>query len=164
MKNNRLLVLCLVLVISSLFLANSIGLHRGIEIGRAEVTEELAPAIAANEMAVAALGERLERLTEAVTFYGQASYYKHGTVTASREPFDKNALTAASRWLPFGSFWRVTNEKNGRAVVIRINDRGPYIDGRIIDLSEGAARRIGMIEAGVTPVKIEPVVGIMEER
>lgn len=65
-----------------------------------------------------------------------------------------NRLTAAHRTLPFGTRVRVTNKRNGRSVVVRINDRGPFIRCRIIDVSRGAARRLGMIRAGVVPVSI----------
>lgn len=89
---------------------------------------------------------------------GMASWYggkHHGGPTASGERFDKNAMTAAHRTLPMNTRVRVTSKKNGRSVVVRINDRGPYGKGRIIDLSEEAARRLDMIEAGVVPVRVE---------
>lgn len=89
---------------------------------------------------------------------GTASYYGrrfHGRRTANGERFDMNALTAAHRTLPFGSIVRVTNPANGRSVTVRINDRGPFISGRVIDLSRAAARRIGMIRRGHAPVEIE---------
>ncbi|TCD48085.1 septal ring lytic transglycosylase RlpA family protein [Chlorobium sp. N1] len=89
---------------------------------------------------------------------GIASYYAgrfHGRMTANGEIFDMNALTAAHRTLPFGTWVRVTNMENGREVVVRINDRGPYIDGRIIDLSREAAREIGLIRPGTGEVKLE---------
>ncbi|ART78990.1 septal ring lytic transglycosylase RlpA family protein [Oceanisphaera avium] len=89
---------------------------------------------------------------------GKASYYgtrHHGRKTASGERFNKNALTAAHRTLPFGSLVRVTNLANQQSIVVRINDRGPYAKGRIIDLSEQAARELNMIRAGVGNVKIE---------
>jgi rare lipoprotein A len=88
---------------------------------------------------------------------GMASWYGESQMTASGERFDKHAMTAAHRTLPFGTHVRVTNLDNGRSVVVRINDRGPYGHGRIIDLSEAAARRLGMITAGVVPVRIEIV-------
>lgn len=88
-------------------------------------------------------------------YSGRASWYGESQMTASGERFDKHALTAAHRTLPFGTRVRVTNTRNGRSVVVRINDRGPYSRGRVIDLSEEAARRIGMIEAGVVPVVLE---------
>lgn len=90
-------------------------------------------------------------------YSGKASWYDEPQPTASGERFDKNALTAAHRTLPFGTRVRVTNTRNGKSVVVRINDRGPYSRGRIIDLSKEAARRIGMIEAGVVPVVLEIV-------
>ena len=75
--------------------------------------------------------------------------------TASGERYDMNKLTAAHRELPFGTRVRVTNLDNGRQVEVRITDRGPFIRGRIIDLSREAARRIGMIQAGTARVRIE---------
>ena len=89
---------------------------------------------------------------------GKASYYgqaHHGKRTASGERFDQHALTAAHRSLPFGTRVRVTNLDNGRQVVVRINDRGPYRRGRIIDLSRAAAAQLGMIEDGIAPVRLE---------
>ena len=89
---------------------------------------------------------------------GQASYYSsrhHGRRTASGERFNMRALTAAHHSLPFGSQVRVTNLRNQRSVVVRINDRGPYARGRIIDLSRAAAERLGMLGNGVAPVRIE---------
>jgi len=89
---------------------------------------------------------------------GKASYYgarHHGNKTASGERFDQHALTAAHRSLPFGSRVRVTNLRNDKSVVVRINDRGPYARGRIIDLSQQAAGRLDMLRAGVVPVRVE---------
>jgi rare lipoprotein A len=87
------------------------------------------------------------------TFYGDE---QQGGPTASGERFDKHKLTAAHRTLPIGTRVRVTNTKNGRSVDLRINDRGPYGNrGRIIDVSEEAARRLDMIDAGVVPVVVE---------
>ena len=88
-------------------------------------------------------------------YRGMASWYGESQMTASGERFDKHAMTAAHRTLPMGTRVRVTNQHNGRTVVVRINDRGPYSRGRIIDLSEAAARVLGMIEAGVAPVTLE---------
>ena len=89
---------------------------------------------------------------------GRASWYGprfHGRRTASGERFNAGAYTAAHRSLPFGTKVRVTNLRNGRAVVVRINDRGPYAGGRVIDLSKAAAQAIGMIRSGTAPVRIE---------
>lgn len=89
---------------------------------------------------------------------GMASWYGpgfHGRTTANGERYNSNALTAAHRSLPFNTRVKVTNLNNGRSVVVRINDRGPYSGGRVIDLSAAAARRLNMIRSGVAPVKIE---------
>ncbi len=88
---------------------------------------------------------------------GMASYYGdefHGRLTSNGETFDQQLLTAAHRTLPFGTVLKVTNMKNGRSVVVRINDRGPFAAGRIIDLSRAAAERIDMIRDGVARVSI----------
>ncbi len=88
---------------------------------------------------------------------GKASWYgafHHGRPTASGEPFDMNALTAAHRTLPLGTRLRVTNLTNGRSVDVRVNDRGPAIRGRIIDLSRGAAAALDAVAAGVFPVEL----------
>ncbi|MCS7068403.1 MAG: septal ring lytic transglycosylase RlpA family protein [Meiothermus sp.] len=89
---------------------------------------------------------------------GWASWYGprfHGRRTANGERFNKFHLTAAHRTLPFNTRVRVTNLQNGRSIVVRINDRGPYIRGRIIDLSYAAARRLGMHRQGIIQVKVE---------
>lgn len=92
------------------------------------------------------------------TLRGKASFYGYdgsGNKTATGERFNPEAMTAAHRTLPFGTRVRVTNNNNGRSVVVRINDRGPFIRGRVIDLSYGAARVIGMISNGIAPVTVE---------
>ena len=91
---------------------------------------------------------------------GVASWYgsKHqGRATASGESFDMNRLTAAHRKLPLGTTVRVTNLANLKSVVLRVNDRGPGIDGRLIDVSWAAAKRLGFVNAGLTPVEVEVV-------
>lgn len=91
------------------------------------------------------------------SFRGQASWYGpgfNGRATANGETFDQNALTAAHPSLPFGTRVEVTNINNGESVVVRINDRGPYAEGRIIDLSAAAAQDIGVTESGVAPVEV----------
>jgi rare lipoprotein A len=93
-----------------------------------------------------------------INFRGVASFYGYdgsGSQTASGERFNPEGMTAAHRSLPLGTKVRVTNTRNGRSVVLRINDRGPYIRGRIIDVSAGAARILGMMSSGVAPVHIE---------
>jgi rare lipoprotein A len=93
-----------------------------------------------------------------LTFQGMASWYGYdgsGSKTASGERYHPEGLTAAHRSLPLGTKIRVTNTRNGLSVIVRVNDRGPYIRGRIIDLSAGAARVLGMISSGVAPVSFE---------
>jgi rare lipoprotein A len=89
---------------------------------------------------------------------GEASYYGgdfHGKKTANGEIFDQNKMTAASKELPLGSKATVTNEETGKSVDVKINDRGPYADGRVLDVSKGAAKRLDMLDDGTAPVKIE---------
>ena len=91
------------------------------------------------------------------SFSGRASWYGpgfHGRRTANGEVFNQHALTAAHPSLSFGTRVRVTNLNNGRSVVVRINDRGPYSGGRVIDLSTAAARSLNMIRSGVARVKV----------
>jgi rare lipoprotein A len=91
---------------------------------------------------------------------GVASWYGkefHGKLAANGEVFDMTAYTAAHRKLPLGSLVRVINLNNGKSVQVRINDRGPYVPGRMLDLSHAAAREIGMVEAGTTAVQIEVI-------
>ena len=88
---------------------------------------------------------------------GIASWYGgkfHGRLTANGERYNKNGISAAHKTLPFGTEVRVKNLNNGKSVVVRINDRGPFIKGRIIDLSKGAAKKIDMIHDGVVPVEL----------
>ncbi len=85
---------------------------------------------------------------------GNASWYALRSMTASGERMDPNALTAAHRTLPFGTKVRVKNLGNGRSVTVRINDRGPFTGGRIIDVSKAAAARLGMISSGTAKVSI----------
>ena len=94
-------------------------------------------------------------MDRAVGQHGVASYYWQGQRVASGGWFDPNAMTAAHKTLPFGTRVRVTHLGNGRSVEVKINDRGPFIAGRIIDLSKGAAGVIGMTAQGVARVAVE---------
>jgi rare lipoprotein A len=88
---------------------------------------------------------------------GVASWYGgkfHGRQTANGERFNKNGISAAHQTLPFGTVVRVKNMRNGKTVDVRINDRGPFVKGRIIDLSKGAAEKIDMVIDGVVPVEL----------
>tara|TARA_Y100000590_G_scaffold279321_1_gene313635 strand:+ start:443 stop:823 length:381 start_codon:yes stop_codon:yes gene_type:complete len=93
-------------------------------------------------------------------FKGISSYYGpkfHGKLTANGEIFDMYGITAAHKEIPFNTIVRVTNENNGKTQIIRINDRGPYVDGRILDCSFGAAKKLGFVNEGTAPVKIEVI-------
>nr|WP_244516033.1 septal ring lytic transglycosylase RlpA family protein [Acinetobacter marinus] len=93
---------------------------------------------------------------------GVASWYGrqfHGRKTASGERFDMNALTAAHRTLPLNCYIRVTNKSNGKSVVVKVNDRGPFHGNRVLDLSYGAAKALGITNSGVGKVSIERVAG-----
>ena len=93
---------------------------------------------------------------------GYASYYAQyheGLRTASGERFHTDSLTAAHRSLPFGTRVRVTNLANGRHVIVRINDRGPYVRGRMLDVSYAAARKLGMLQRGVGRIRMEVLRG-----
>jgi rare lipoprotein A len=88
---------------------------------------------------------------------GLASYYVEGSRTASGEKFDPHDLTAAHRSLPFGTRLRVTSLGTGRSVIVRVNDRGPFVPGRVVDVSYSAADRLGIVGRGVAKVKIDVV-------
>ncbi|MGL4241480.1 MAG: septal ring lytic transglycosylase RlpA family protein [Beijerinckiaceae bacterium] len=95
---------------------------------------------------------------DAFTQLGIGSYYGpelHGRRTASGERFNQHGMTAAHRSAAFGSRLKVTNLANGRSVVVRVNDRGPFVRGRVVDISAGAARQIGMHGRGVARVRVE---------
>jgi rare lipoprotein A len=104
-------------------------------------------------------GKRYEPLSSHQGFEqeGIASSYGldfHGRTTSNGEKFDMNAMTAAHKTLPMGVYVRVHHKRNGKEVVVRINDRGPFVGDRIIDLSESAASRLGMLQEGLAPVKV----------
>lgn len=92
------------------------------------------------------------------SWYGYETARKRGgRMTANGEVFDPNGLTAAHRYLPLPSYVKVTNLTNGRSVVVRVNDRGPFVEDRIIDLSAGAAKRLGFLKRGTASVMVEAV-------
>jgi rare lipoprotein A len=86
---------------------------------------------------------------------GIASFYKYEAKTASGEQFKPSELTAAHRTLPFGTRLRVTNVATGQSVTVRVNDRGPFVPGRVVDVSHSAAQALGMVDRGITKVKLE---------
>src|SRR5688572_17646789 len=108
---------------------------------------------------IAPPADPIEKVYKAIG-QGEASYYGHelaGNRTASGERFNPNGLTAAHRTLPLGTRLRVTNIANGRSVIVRVNDRGPFVGNRLIDVSLGAAREINMVRAGKAQVRLEIV-------
>src|SRR5437667_4194579 len=100
---------------------------------------------------------RSDAAATGVASSGMASFYTEGTRTASGEKFNTLELTAAHRTLPFGTKLRVTNVNTGRAVTVRVNDRGPYVAGRVVDVSYSAADALGMVGKGVAKVKLDVV-------
>ena len=96
------------------------------------------------------------RETGIASWYGYETYrQKGGHMTANGEAFDPNGLNAAHKYLPLPTFVKVTNLENRRSIILRVNDRGPFVDGRIIDLSAGAARKLGFYEQGTARVRVE---------
>jgi rare lipoprotein A len=91
------------------------------------------------------------------TSYGIASFYSDEQLTANGETFNPNAMTAAHPTLPFGTRLRVTNVSTGRSVTVRINDRGPYVAGRVVDVSYSAAESLGIVGRGIAKVKLDVV-------
>ena len=132
------------------------GAERG---GRARVALAVALILGASACA------RLPYAPKSGVEVGVASWYGqefHGRPTSSREVFNMNDMTAAHRTLPFGTHVMVTNLENDRSVVVRINDRGPFVRGRIIDLSYAAARVLGLIGPGTARVRLENLGGFRE--
>lgn len=133
--------------------------HR--ELLEVKVLQEAMPRLIMQGMALRTQGVARDSIREGVSWQGKASWYGgngdgfHGRKTASGEIFDRNVLTAAHPFLPFDTIVSVTHLKAGKEVLVRINDRGPFIEGRIIDLSRAAAEAIGMRYVGVAKVKVK---------
>ena len=124
-----------------------------------EVVPEAVDPAADGAVDMAAIDPVIEPTHQSVTNLGSgvASYYGmkfNGRPTASGEPFDMTAMTAAHRTLPFGSKVRVTNARTGKSVVVRINDRGPFHGGRVLDVSRAAAKELGLIGRGKATVEL----------
>jgi rare lipoprotein A len=116
--------------------------------------DEFVPVTVKESNVNTSLVEYINRGTMKASWYGPKF---HGKMTANGEIYDQMAFTAAHKKLSFGTLLKVTNTKNGRSVIVRINDRGPYIEGRDLDLSKGAAIELGMLRKGVARLKIEEV-------
>lgn len=98
------------------------------------------------------------RETGIASWYGDETYRQSGGhMTANGEAFNPNGLNAAHKYLPLPTFVKVTNLENRRSIILRVNDRGPFVDGRIIDLSAGAARKLGFYEQGTAKVRVESI-------
>lgn len=120
--------------------------------GNASPLREIVGRPSARTVAQLSLGPLRVQISGIASWYGPGF---HGRRSASGERYNQNELTAAHRSLPFGTNVQVTNLNNGRSVVVRINDRGPFVRGRVIDLSAAAARVLGLIQSGIAPVRIE---------
>lgn len=118
------------------------------------LSEEFVPVTVKENTVNVSIVKLIDRGTMRASWYGPKF---HGKFTANGEVYDQMALTAAHKYLTFGTLLKVTNPKNGKSVIVRINDRGPYIEGRELDLSKGAAIELGMLEKGVARVKIQEI-------
>jgi rare lipoprotein A len=145
----------LTLLLMALFLGHSVGASSSSEefvIEAIQENEEITEIQEAAAVRPLPASKLIEVVQGAASWYGPGLY---GRTTANGERFSKGTLTAAHRTLPFGTRVRVTNLSNGRSVVVRINDRGPFKHHRVIDLAHGAASQLQMMQAGEVPVKLE---------
>ena len=148
----------LTLLLMALFLGPSVGASPSGEEFLVEDITEIREAITIQDVRTVApvrplpASKLIEVVQGAASWYGPGFY---GRTTANGERFSKGTLTAAHRTLPFGTKVRVTNLSNGRSVVVRINDRGPFKHHRVIDLAHGAASQLQMMQAGEVPVTLE---------
>src|SRR5712692_8925164 len=117
-------------------------------------SEAVPPEPRQNKAPVSEAQQQLQYEVGVASWYGEEC---QGNLTASGEVYDMNGLTAAHNQLPLGTWIKVTNLKNNRSLVLRINDRGPGIPGRLLDVSLEAARRLGFVSAGLTHVQIEVI-------
>jgi rare lipoprotein A len=129
------------------------ALHR--EAPRVSVVRRQAPA--PDRLALAKPAPEHLALAKPTSGGGVASFYSEDSETASGEKFDPHELTAAHPSLPFGTKLRVTNTATGRSVTVRVNDRGPYVPGRVVDVSYSAAQALGMVRSGTANVKLDVV-------
>lgn len=118
------------------------------------LTDEFVPTTVKENTVNTSAVELIDRGTMKASWYGPKF---HGKMTANGEVYDQMALTAAHKSMSFGTLLKITNPKNGRSVIVRINDRGPYVEGRDLDLSKGAAIELGILRRGVARLKIQEV-------
>lgn len=154
-------VLILGLILGSLF---SFGIRDRIDRKQDQEISGISQGIIEVQRSLRSMREDIDRISGFIGIdprsKGIASWYGpgfHGRETANQEIFDQESMTAAHRFLPFGSILEVRNLLNSRATIVRINDRGPFIQGRIVDLSRKAAEEIGMIDPGTAPVSIRRI-------
>jgi len=148
-----LLIVFFTLVVGALVGFTVLNNAKNIENERILI-DEFVPVTVKESKVNTSLVEYINRGTMKASWYGPKF---HGKMTANGEIYDQMAFTAAHKKLSFGTLLKVTNTKNGRSVIVRINDRGPYIEGRDLDLSKGAAIELGMLRKGVARLKIEEV-------
>ncbi|MGI4864682.1 MAG: septal ring lytic transglycosylase RlpA family protein [Janthinobacterium lividum] len=137
-------------------MASEHGVNTQIIYSAARRTKAFTVIISALALALAACGGSKSAFTQS----GQGSYYADkfaGKPTASGTPYRPGKLTAAHNTLPFGTKIKVTNTRTGRSVKVTVNDRGPHVKGRIVDLSKKAANKIGLVDAGVAPVQLKVI-------
>ena len=141
------------LVVGSLVGFTVLNIEKNVKNEQILVDEFIPKTVKENNVNTSAI-KFIDRGTMKASWYGPKF---HGKYTANGEVYNQMAFTAAHKQLKFGTLLNVTNPKNGRSVIVRINDRGPYIEGRDLDLSKGAAIELGMMRKGVAKLKIEEV-------
>lgn len=148
-----LLIVFFIIVVGGLVGFSVLNNAKNVNNEQVLVDEFIPKTIKENNVNISAV-KYIDRGTMKSSWYGPKF---HGKLTANGEIYDQMALTAAHKQLKFGTLLKVTNPKNGRSVIVRINDRGPYIEGRDLDLSKGAAIELGMMRKGVARLKIQEV-------
>jgi rare lipoprotein A len=134
----------------------SVGASRQASVEQGQTSPEIIRRAPANKKHTPFASPKDAGKTELAS-HGVASFYTAGTQTANGEKFNTHELTAAHRTLPFGTRLRVTNVASGRSVTVRVNDRGPFIPGRVVDVSYSAAETLGMVGEGIAKVRLDVV-------
>jgi len=157
-KLNEVLLKSVIIVFFTLVIGGLVGftvLNNTKSVDNEQVlVDEFIPKAVKENIVNTSTVKYINRGTMKASWYGPKF---HGKLTANGEIYDQMALTAAHKSLSFGTLLKVTNPRNGRSVIVRINDRGPYIEGRDLDLSKGAAIELGMLRKGVGRLNIEEV-------
>lgn len=154
-----------IFIVSSLFFSTALSVWlKAEEYHKGWITEIQTSASPQEQTSLSVISEASEPIVKSHALDGIASYYWQDLYTASGEIFDKRAMTAAHPTLPFGTIVEVTNLGNGRSARVRINDRGPFVQGRVIDVSEAAAEVLDMRNRGLAPVRLNIVTASAEAR